>query len=204
MATSLAIHAAVIAFLSYHPAPQILKPEGSLRGNGGSKMTVTELASPGASVLTAPAPEKPPDEEKKLVALHREQKKKKQKEKEKPPVEVAAVPAKALHPGMPGYILGSLSTGFVNDHDVKVAYPVVAPDPPIVRAKLPEWIQGDVIVEVTISEQGEVTQTVVLSTVGFGLEDIIVQTLRQWHFTPAKVDGISVASRQDVRFHFPS
>jgi TonB family protein len=110
----------------------------------------------------------------------------------------------ALRPGMPGYILGSLSNGFVNEHDVHIALPVVAPNPPIARATLPEWIRGDVIVEVTIDERGNVVQTQVLQTVGYGLEVVVVDTLRQWRFSPAKVDGVAVASRQDVHFHFPS
>jgi len=47
-------------------------------------------------------------------------------------------------------------------------------------------------------------QTRVLQTVGYGLEVVVVDTLRQWRFIPAKVDGVAVASRQDVHFHFPS
>ena len=200
MFASLCLHLAVLAALTYHPAPAILKPTSSLHGDGGGGMTRTMLVAPGASVLTAPKKEDPKEEEDHRLALRRREK----RQVAKAPMQEAAVPNQSLHPGMPGYILGSLNSGYVNDHDVKVALPVVAPDPPIVRSKLPDWIRGDVIVEVTISEQGEVTQTVVLSKVGFGLEDVIVQTLRQWHFTPAKVDGIAVASRQDVHFHFPS
>jgi protein TonB len=109
-----------------------------------------------------------------------------------------------LRPGMPGYVLGSLTTGFANEHDVKIALPVFYPDPPVVRAKLPDWVRGDVIVEVTIDENGKVSQTRVLQTVGYGLENTIAETLRSWRWVPAKVDGVAVASRQDVHFHFPS
>jgi TonB family protein len=107
-------------------------------------------------------------------------------------------------PGMPGFILGSLTDGIATDHDVRAAVSIVAPDPPIVRAKLPDWIRGDVIVEVTIDEKGSVIGTRVLQTVGFGLDQVIVDTLRQWRYLPAKVDGVAVASREDVHFHFPS
>jgi TonB family protein len=200
MVVSLCLHLGVLAAFLYHPPPALLNPTSSLRGNGGGGLTKTALVAPGASILSAPRKEEPKEEDRRVALRRRE---KRQVAKPQPQQE-AAVPNQSLRPGMPGYILGSLSTGFVNDHDVKVALPVIAPDPPIARAKLPEWIRGDVVVEVTISEQGEVTQTVVLSTVGFGLEDIIVQTLRQWRFVPAKVDGIAVASRQDVHYHFPS
>ncbi len=116
----------------------------------------------------------------------------------------AAANNKPLKPGMPGFILGSLASGLPNDHDVRIALPVLAPDPPIVRAKLPDWLRGDVAIEVTIDERGNVVKTVVLQTVGFGLEATVVETLKQWRFTPAMVDGTAVASRQDVYFHFPS
>ncbi len=109
-----------------------------------------------------------------------------------------------LLPGMPGFILGSLTDGFASNHDVRAAVSVVAPDPPIARAKLPQWIRGDVIVEVTIDEKGSVIATRVLQTVGFGLDQVIVDTLRQWRYIPARVDGMAVASREDVHFHFPS
>ena len=60
------------------------------------------------------------------------------------------------------------------------------------------------VVEVTIDENGSVVKTKVLQTVGYGIDQICVATLLQWRFTPAKIDGVSVASRQDVYFHFPS
>jgi TonB family protein len=105
---------------------------------------------------------------------------------------------------MPGYILGSLSSGFADQHDVHIALPLLAPNPPIDSDKLPGWIRGDILVEVTIDERGNVVQTRVLQTVGYGLELVVANTLRQWRFIPAKVDGVAVASRQDVHFHYPS
>jgi TonB family protein len=118
--------------------------------------------------------------------------------------EVAAIAPGTDTPGLPGNPLGALSIGLVTGHDVRVALSVVAPEPPVVRSKLPEWVRGDVIVEVTIDKTGAVVDTRVLQTVGFGVEENIVATLRQWHFIPAKIDGVAVASRQDVHFHFPS
>jgi len=196
---SFVLHLIVLGALSYKVVP-VLLPSPSLRGNGGRAQTTIALVSPGESVLKAiETADSNPD--KHLVAPH---KTKKKKAPPKPAAVQAAVSADALQPGMPGFILGSLTEGFISNHDVRVALPVVAPDPPINRSRLPDWIRGDVVVEVTIDEQGNVTNTVVLEKVGFGLEDKIVATLRQWHFTPAKVDGVAVASRQDVHFHFPT
>ncbi len=197
---SLCVHLAVLAALTYKPEPQLLRPSSSLRGEGGSGATIA-LVAPGASVLTAP---KIVEEEPKKKSLLAPQKKPKPKAMKPEPQPQMASVDKNLRPGMPGFILGSVSNGIASDHDVRIALPVHAPDPPIVRNRLPEWIRGDVIVEVTISDTGDVTDTVVLETVGYGLEQTVVDTLKQWRWIPATVDGLKVASKQDVRFHFPS
>ena len=193
---SLVLHLLVLGALLYRPEPSFIKAAPSLRGNGGRGQLIA-LAVPGVSTLTAPTPT--PEEPRRLTLQH-----KRGGLKARPSVREVASDPQALLPGMPGFILGSLTDGFANDHDVHAAISIVAPDPPIVRAKLPGWIRGDVIVEVTIDEQGNVIATRVLQTVGFGLDQVIVQTLRQWRYLPAKVDGVAVASREDVHFHFPS
>ncbi|HWR37370.1 MAG TPA: energy transducer TonB [Clostridia bacterium] len=197
MIVSMCLHLIVIGALLYRPNPVILKHLPSLRGDGGGGQNTVVLVAPGASVISFPGSEEVASSE--PLALRRAQRRKSADSKPR-----AAVPESGLKPGMPGFMLGSLSSGYAIAHDVRVALPVIAPDPPIVRAKLPEWIRGDVIVEVTIDEQGHVVETIVLQTVGFGLEDTIVETLRRWHFTPATVDGVAVASKQDVHYHFPS
>ncbi len=195
-AVSLALHALVLCALLYRPEPKLLQPHSSLRGDGGSGRSAIRLVAPGYSGIESPVTAKARSDNKTYLT---------RKPKSHPTPEAQAATAnKPLKPGMPGFILGSLASGLADDHDVRVALPVVAPDPPITRAKLPDWLRGDVIVEVTIDEHGQVVKTVVLASVGFGLEDTIVDTLKQWRFSPATIDGIAVASRQDVYFHFPS
>lgn len=195
-AVSVALHGLVLCALLYRPEPRLLQPESSLRGDGGSGRSSVKLVAPGYSGLQSPVTAQVRSDNKTYLS---------RKPKSHPTPEAQAASAnKPLKPGMPGFILGSLASGIPSDHDVRVALPVVAPDPPITRAKLPDWLRGDVIVEVTIDERGAVVKTVVLATVGFGLEDTIVDTLKRWQFTPATIDGVAVASRQDVYFHFPS
>jgi periplasmic protein TonB len=201
IAASVCLHVVVLAALMYKPIPPLLKQTSSLKGDGGRGRQSITLIAPGANVPLSPIRTNEPLAEKKVHAP-----------RPRPKKELAAIPepkplpasSDSLKPGMPGYVLGSLTTGFASNHDVRIALPVHAPDPPIVRAKLPDWIRGDVVVEVTIDEQGHVVNTVVLQTVGYGLEDTVVATLREWKWVPATVDGTKVASRQDVRFHFPS
>ncbi len=196
---SVLLHLLAIAALIYRPTPQFLKATPSLRGNGG-RGSVMALATPGISALRAPQAAEQ-DERKPLAVPPKKSRKARTSERS---VQAATTDNQKLLPGMPGYILGSLSDGFALNHEVRAAVSILAPDPPIVRSKLPQWIRGDVIVEVTIDEKGNVIGTRVLQTVGFGLDQIIVETLRQWRYIPAKVDGMAVASREDVHFHFPS
>jgi TonB family protein len=60
-----------------------------------------------------------------------------------------------------------------------------------------------VVLEILIDDQGSIVQAKVLQGIGYGVEMSIVQTLRQWIFVPAKVNGMPISSHQQVRFHFP-
>jgi len=70
--------------------------------------------------------------------------------------------------------------------------------------QLAKGLQGDVIVEVTIDEQGSVTETRILQSLQQDIDAKVLATLRNWRFKPATVDGVAISSRQDVHFHFPS
>ncbi len=193
LALSLVLHALWMALLIYRPQPVLLTGSASLRGMGG-RGRITALVAPGVSSFARSGGERSP----------RLLRRAKQRAAPAPESREQAAATSGLKPGMPGFILGSLATGWALEHDIHVAVSVDAPDPPIARSKLPEWMRGDVIVEVTIDEQGNVVATNVLHTIGFGLDEIIVATVRNWHYLPARVDGMPVASREDVHFHFPA
>ena len=108
------------------------------------------------------------------------------------------------HSARAGSLLGTLIDGPITGHEVHVAYPIVFPDPPIVRSLLPPGLNGDVVIEITIDSEGNVVDTLVIQAIGHGIDQTIEATLRQWHYQPATLDGIPVASKHDVHFHFPS
>ena len=88
--------------------------------------------------------------------------------------------------------------------EIVPALPQVFPDPAVSRADLPPGVQGDVTVEVTIDEQGNVIEFKLIRGIGYGIEDRVLATLRQWHFRPASKDGVTIASQHIVTFHYPS
>jgi TonB family protein len=98
---------------------------------------------------------------------------------------------------------GSLDHGPVFGSEAKPALPLVFPDPVIYPWQVAN-VRGDVVVEITIDERGNVTDTRVLQSLKQEIDQKVVATLRDWHFKPATVDGVAISSRQDVHFHFPS
>ena len=125
----------------------------------------------------------------------------------KPPSDHLVVPPDAEasdHNARAGSALGTMIDGPIEGHEVHVAFPVVFPDPPVARSELPRDLKGDVIVEVTIDAQGNVVETRIVQAIGYGIDEKIVAALRQWRYQPATLDGVPVASKHDVHFHFPS
>jgi hypothetical protein len=105
----------------------------------------------------------------------------------------------------PSRRMNSTPSGFtVMHHQIKTALPVFTPDPPILHGEVPELARGkDLVLEVVIDDKGSIVQVEVLKAVGYGVEDSIMQTLRRWIFVPAKFNGFAIASRRQLRFHFP-
>lgn len=102
-----------------------------------------------------------------------------------------------------GSLNGSLFSGPGKGIEAVPAIPLHFPDPEIYPWQL-SGVQGDVIVEVTIDQKGNVSDTRVLQSLKQDIDDKCIATLRNWRFRPATVDGMAIASRQDVHFHFPS
>jgi TonB family protein len=123
------------------------------------------------------------------------------KSKHKPVIEA---PQQAIESARAGAPEGSLAQGPVTGIEASPALPLIFPDPSIYPWQLPKGLQGDVIVEVTIDEHGNVTETRVVQSLQPEIDDKVIATLRNWRFKPARVDGVAISSRQDVHFHFPS
>jgi protein TonB len=200
VACSVAAHLGLLAAVVFYP-PKIIQlvPQGLAYGNGEHSYRVVYIA-PGGEDAAPPAEPKlafspaPP-------APRPHPKAQKPADHHLPVPADAEVAAQNARAGSP---LGTMIDGPITGHEVHVAYPVVFPDPPVVRAELPPGLKGDVIVEVTIDAQGSVVETRILEAIGHGIDEKVVSTLRQWHFQPATLDGTPVASKHDVHFHFPS
>src|SRR5207247_7836203 len=120
--------------------------------------------------------------------------------KPKPLPEMAKAPVQPPRADTP---VGSLYHGPGSGSEARPALPMVFPDPDVYSWQLGE-LKCDVIVEITIDEQGSVTSTRVLQSLKQDIDQKVIATLKNWRFRPATVDGVAISSRQDVHFHFPS
>ncbi|HET7441818.1 MAG TPA: energy transducer TonB, partial [Terriglobales bacterium] len=97
---------------------------------------------------------------------------------------------------------GSLSQGTNSGFEVRPALWASGSDPHIATGEL-DGLEGNVIVEITIDDQGNVVHTAVLQSLSPVIDAKVVAALENWHFHPATRDGVAVPSKQDVYYHFP-
>ena len=99
---------------------------------------------------------------------------------------------------------GSAMDGPSFGDEVKPALPMDFQEPTIHRSELPVGLQGDVVVEITIDDQGKVVQERLLQGLGHGIDEKVIAAVHDWHFRPATRNGVAIPSKHDVHFHFPS
>ncbi len=200
VASSVLVHLGLLAAILFHQPPVIeLIPLSLANGSGTQSYRV---------IYAPPDGQDSRDEDKITLAQSKPTPHRRPKpSSNKPAPDHLQVPADAEdadHNVRAGSALGTMIDGPIEGHEVHVAYPVVFPDPPVARSELPRDLKGDVIVEVTIDAQGNVVETRVVQAIGHGIDEKIVAALRQWRYQPATLDGVPVASKHDVYFHFPS
>lgn len=201
MAASFAVHVAFLLFLLHHTAPLFVTPwdvDLGIPHSSGSR-SIVYLAPIG------PERSQPVPQEQAKLALHRLVAKqapprKIEARREQPAMTAANAPDETARGGsLYGRIPGSPLTG----DEIVPAFPEVYPDPPVSRDDIPNGVQGDVIVEVTIDSQGNVAEMKLLKGIGYGVEQKVLDVLQRWHFHPAMRDGVTIASQHIVHFHYP-
>lgn len=194
---SFAVHCAVVFFLVRQPQPKFIQPNSVKAGLGGTSLTMVYLPSDVALGTQAAA-----EPHKALVAPVK---------RRKPPKVEVAKQAKAkgesakgedVRTVLAGSPYGSLGSGPTYGHEIRPALPSVFPDP--VPPPLPQGVHGDVVVQITIDAQGNITDKKILKALGYGAEERVLAALEGWRFRPATQDGVPIPSQQYMYFHFPA
>jgi TonB family protein len=87
-------------------------------------------------------------------------------------------------------------------HDVRPAFPVFSPRPPVTdRALLPSSEQK-IVVDVDVDALGTVVSENLVKGMGNQLDKIVLQIVMTWRFQPATVDGKPVPTQAELIFPF--
>jgi TonB family protein len=209
LAASVAAHAVLLACLLRPLEPILLNPVSMLVGHNGHSVTRIYWAtkSPDNSehsssdkatqryqrqrfshdqlALNAPQPARPSP-----AATHTE------KQDESPTQSLSAM-GHGVQEGVPyGTLHGQLS-----NIDVRPALPIATSDPVVYPWQLPTS-PGNEVIEITIDERGEITNKVVLQSLGSAIDSKCLAALENWHFHPATRNGAPIPSKQDAIFPF--
>jgi TonB family protein len=199
MALSVAMHVAVLAIALHRPAPVFVRPSSVRAGQQGASATPVYFSQTGVDSVSKEI------QGARIAALQYLRNKKHTKHDFVGKNRTSPVAAQEDHANQArsaGSPNGSLWEGSTTGFEIKPALPVVGPQPRVYTPKLPQGYEGDVIVEITIDEFGNITDKILLRGLGNGLDEEAISALQNWRFRPATRDGIAIPSKQDVYFHF--
>lgn len=203
---SLLAHGGLLLWLLHAPQPIVLMPQALKAGirNGAS----TEIYFPDRGTQAAATSEAASSRRMSATALlnWRPPHVTKHRQHGLSIAEGATQTAEATQPSnsLPpvGSPFGSQSNGLYSGADVRPALPVNSSDPKVDTAELGGGLEGDVVVEITIDEKGNIVEKKVLRSLTPSVDLKVLAALEGWHFLPATRNGMPIASKQDVYYHF--
>jgi len=198
LTVSAVAHALAVILVCWQASSPIffVKPRLLARGQGGNATPVAvtltwpknalapALPSPLLSSLPAPARQKMVSKLRKRSNLLESPK-----------------PADVAEAGSPR---GSALDGPAEGDEIRPGFAISFAPPRVSRWELPGGKEGDVIVELTIDEQGKVVEEKLLQGMAPDIDERVIATLRVWRFRPATRNGLAIPFKYDARFHFPS
>jgi len=208
---SAALHCLFLLWLLRAPSPKVVAPSFVVNGDHGTQIAhlywpnqrtqmVTD-ASPGTSDASARQQLRAHLTWKQHAKRTRSAKRELPRPKLGSDIETAA-PGQAAQARPAGSPLGTVLAGPLTGEEVRPALPVVSPDPIVAPPEL-GGLQGDVVVEVTIDEKGNIIQKVVIQSLAPSIDGKVLEALENWRFRPATRNGVAIPSKQDVFYHFP-
>ena len=197
LVVSAAAHGVLLVALCWRVAPIFVKPMLVARGSAGSStsVSVTLHFSKDASAAAEPQPS--------LLSFPASVRKRPEKSRVRKRLNVLDRDQPTDSPEA-GSRFGSVVDGAPEGDDVRPGFAVIFTDPRVSRWELPNGLQGDVIVELTIDEHGNVVEEKLLHGLGHGVDEKVIATLRDWRFRPATRNGVAIPFKYDAHFHFPS
>jgi protein TonB len=117
------------------------------------------------------------------------------------PAEVAALPGNA--PGAPGEPPSAPASAAPRGEAViEPAVVIEKVDPSYPEIAIRAQVEGSVVLDVEIDENGRVSDVQVTRGLPFGLSEAAANAVRQWRYRPARGPGGPISSRRTVRILF--
>lgn len=198
LAASLGVHFLFLAWILHSPPPIFIQPSFIKRGeNGTSTAAIYFPGQPHYSREYIPA-------KKDLTWNPARPKKAVPQQDQVSVLESQNRTSESLLGNQPrsGSEIGTLSYGLLAGSNIKPALPYSSPDPVFSPQELPDE-QGDVIIEITIDEAGKIIDSKIVQSMNPYLDQKVLAAVQRWQFNPATRNGVPIASKQDVYYHFP-
>jgi TonB family protein len=213
-AASLALHGLLFAWLLHTPEPRLLNATSVALGNNGQLLTRIYFPTDSPDDSTTSSPNH-------ATEIYRHQRLGHEKLILKPNTALAKLPLPQAplspstagdksktptlsnlgHGAPAGLPYGSVPGGPIYGDEIRPALPVATVDPVVYPWELPDS-EGNVVVEITIDERGEIVRKTVIRSMGPKLDDKFLAALESWRFQPATRNGVAIASKQDAIFHY--
>jgi TonB family protein len=212
LAASVALHLACIGFVLYAAAPRLLVSSSKVAGRG--EKFVAHIYLPNQKNQAANDAVGSGHSAKQAAERARKQFQLRLRARLRPrtkpaPLPLAESPSEPMseptmaanQPQAAGSSDGSAFDSTSSD-EVRIALPVVSADPFVDRSEL-GGRQGDVVVEITIDDKGNIVSKQVVKSFSPEIDNKVLAALQNWRFVPATRNGVPIASKQDVHYHFP-
>jgi TonB family protein len=214
MAGSLIVHGILFAWLLHAPEPPLLNASSVAPGHNGRVLAQLYFPSPLADDSMASSPAHATEVYRHQRFGHEKltwkQNRTRLRQKEAPSqfapaaaedASLSATLSNLGHGAPAGLPYGSVPGSPIFGDEVRPALPVATVDPTVYPWELPD-IEGNVVVEITIDERGEIVRKTVLRSMGEKLDERFMAALDQWRFQPATRNGVAIISKQDAIFHY--
>jgi len=211
--SSLALHGLVLAWMLHRPEPQLLNPVSIKLGSNGKVLTQLYWKSQTPDDSKTSSSDTATEVYRRQRLLHQKLEYQRSAKLAKlPPLPTPVTPdtedksktsmlSKLGHGAQGGLAYGTLNNGPAYGDEIRPALPAATKDPFTYPWELPDS-EGNVVVEITIDERGEIVAKSVLQSMGPKLDEKVLAALESWHFRPATHNGVAIPSKQDAIFHF--
>jgi TonB family protein len=197
LAGSLVVHFLLLIWILLPPRAIFISPSSAKAGVNGT----------GVAYLYFPAKSDETQQEQSSATRHlilqREAKAKKQKRPEKlTPLQSNEAAAVASSAPPSGSAYGSSLVGSPIGQEVRPALRVKGSEPAVNPSEF-AGLEGNVVIEITIDDQGKIVEKNLLQSLSPAVDQKVLAALEDWHFLPATRDGVAIPSKEDVYYHFP-